>query len=162
MLEPTLPFLFISLPFCLYAGWSDLRTMTIPNFLSIGLIMAFLLAASIFMPFETMLWRLLSGVVVLVIGFILNAVGVLGGGDAKLAAAMAPFVAYQDISAFMFILSVSLLATLGLHRLAMRVGPLRRATPDWASWHAGRYFPMGVSLATALIVYLLWRMINVG
>lgn len=162
MLEPTLPFLLAALPFSLYAGLSDLKTMTIPNWVSLALLAAFVVVGLIFLPFETFLWRLAGGAIVLAIGFALNMAGVMGGGDAKFGAAIAPYIAHRDIAAFMLIFSVSLIATLVIHRIAMRIGPLRRATPDWASWTAGRYFPMGISIAAALIFYLVARLISVG
>ncbi len=33
-------------------------------------------------------------------------------------------------------------------------GSIRKATATWASWEAGKLFPMGVALAGTLILYL--------
>ncbi len=153
-------FLAAAVPLSIYAGWSDLKTMTIPNWVSIALIAAFIVIALFTLPFDTVLWRLGGAAIVLLVGFILNAIKVLGGGDAKYLAAIAPFIALHDLSAFMVIFSVSLIVTLALHRVAMRIKPLRRATPDWVSWEAGRNFPMGISIATAIIVYLAIKAFN--
>lgn len=161
MLE-TLIFALAAVPLSIYAGFSDLKTMRIPNWISIALVCTFIVVGLIFLPFETFLWRLAGGIIVLVIGFILNVAGLMGGGDAKFGAAIAPFIAHRDIAAFMLIFSVSLIATLVVHRIAMRIGPIRRATPDWASWKAGRYFPMGISIAAALIFYLTARVFSSG
>jgi len=159
---PDVLFLLAALPFSLYAGLSDLRTMTIPNWISIALIIAFTLVGLFMLPFETLLWRLGAAAGMLVIGFVLNSLRVMGGGDAKFLAAITPFIAFQDVAAFMFIFSIALLSTLFLHRIAMRIKPLRRATADWASWEAGRNFPMGISIAAAIIVYLAVKVINGG
>jgi len=155
-------FLAAVLPLSLYAGLSDLRTMTIPNWISIALIVAFIVIAPFFLPFETVLWRLGAAFGVLAIGFVLNAMGTLGGGDAKYLAAITPYISLQDAPSFLFIFAIALLGTLLVHRIAMRIGPLRRATSDWASWSAGRNFPMGTSIAAAIIAFLVLRIVNGG
>ena len=149
-----LMFFLGALPLCLYAAWSDLKFMIIPNWVSLGLIAVFTVLGLIFLPLPDVGWRLLAGLIVLVVGFILNAMGLMGGGDVKMLSGFAPFIAIADIPDYLLILSVSLLMTLAIHRVAMRTGPIRRATPDWKSWTAGRYFPMGISIATAGLVYL--------
>lgn len=151
----TLAFLIPVLPLSLLAGWSDLKTMTIPNWISIALIAAFIVLAPFFMPLTDVGLRLCAAAIVLAIGICLNFIGKLGGGDAKYLAGIAPYVSLSTIAEFMFIFSISLIATLIVHRIAMRIKPLRAATPDWASWEAGRNFPMGISIAAAIIVYLL-------
>ena len=155
-------FLAGALPLSIYAGLSDLRSMTIPNWISIALIVVFVVLGLFLLPIEVLAWRLGAGLAVLVAGFFLNAARVLGGGDAKFLAAITPYIAFEDIGSFMFILSVSLLVTLALHRLAMRIPPIRRATAGWASWEAGRHFPMGISIAAAIIVYLFLKLLNLG
>lgn len=155
-------FLLAVLPLSLYAAQSDLRTMTIPNWISIALIVAFIIIAVFVLPFETVLWRLGAGAAMLVLGFVLNAMRVMGGGDAKYLAAITPYIAFQDVASFMFIFSISLLGTLLLHRIAMRIKPIRRATEGWASWEAGRNFPMGISIAAAIVVYLALKAFNGG
>jgi prepilin peptidase CpaA len=53
----------------------------------------------------------------------------------------------------MLILAAVSVAAFLTHRLA-RISPLRRLAPDWASWHSGRRFPMGLALGPALALYL--------
>lgn len=155
-------FLLAALPLSFYAALSDLKTMTIPNWVSIALIIAFTVVAIFVFPFETTLWRLCAGALMLVVGFVLNALRVMGGGDAKYLAAITPYVAFNQAADFLFIFAVALLVTLALHRLAMRIPPIRRATAGWASWEAGRNFPMGISIAAAIIFYLSLRVFNAG
>jgi len=155
----SLAFFLGALPLCLYAAWSDLRTMTIPNWVSIAFFAVFVVLGLIFLPWSDLGWRVLVGFGVLVVGFVLNAIGIIGGGDVKMLSGFAPYIAMTDYRAYLTILAVSLLVTLVLHRVAMRIPAIRSATPDWKSWQAGRYFPMGISIATAGLVYLALKLV---
>lgn len=146
-------FLPFATPIVLWAAYTDLKYMKILNVTAGALALVFLIVGLIALPFDTYLWRLLHLVVVLVIGFILNLVRLIGGGDAKLMAAIAPFVALPDALRFIFMLAGILIVAFILHRIGSRIGFVRRATPDWKSWdHLA--FPMGTALAGALITYL--------
>ena len=151
---PHWPFFLVALPFCLYATWSDLKFMIIPNWLCLGLVGVFILVGLFVLPLSVLGWQLLAGFAVLVVTFILNAIGVMGGGDAKLLAALAPFIALERLADFLLIFAICLLVSLALHRMARAIPAVRRATPDWVSWEAGRNFPMGTGIAGALIIYL--------
>lgn len=155
----TLPFLIAAAPLLLLAGLSDLRTMTIPNWISIALIAAFVVLGLLFLPFSDYLWRLLAAIIVFVIVFIMNALRLIGGGDAKLAAAFSPYIATHDYGAFLFLMAVAGVLTLIAHRVAGRIPAIRRATPDWKSWTAGRHFPYGVTICVTGLYYLLHRVI---
>jgi prepilin peptidase CpaA len=111
------------------------------------------------LPFAEYAWRWTHLVVVLVIGIALNAGRLLGAGDAKFAAAAAPFVALADVGRMMMLLGACLLAGYVTHRIA-KYSPLRRLVPDWDSWTAGKRFPMGYPLATALAIYLAWPLLG--
>ncbi len=145
-----LPFV---LPICLYVAWSDMQSMKIPNRSVVALVVVFAVIGLIIYPLTDYAWRWTHLVVVLVIGVVLNAAGALGAGDAKFAAAAAPLVAAHDFTAMTVIFGASVLAGYLAHRL-VKHSPLRRMVPDWASWTAGRRFPMGLPLAVALVVYL--------
>ncbi|WP_340301476.1 hypothetical protein [Roseobacter sp. HKCCD5988] len=41
-----------------------------------------------------------------------------------------------------------------VHRIAGKITLIRKVTATWASWEAGKLFPMGVALAGTLILYL--------
>jgi prepilin peptidase CpaA len=147
-------FLPFVLPICIWVALSDLREMRIPNVAVLSLAGVFLLVGLIVLPFETYLWRLAALGIVLVIGFVITSLGLVGAGDAKFAAAMAPFVAAGDGLFFLMLFAVVLIGSWLTHRTAGRVPALRRATADWASWDQGKLFPMGVALAGALAIYL--------
>ena len=71
-----------------FAAVSDLLTMTIPNRVSLLLIAGFLaMAWLIGMDWQTIGLHFAAGALVLVITFTMFALGWIGGGDAKLAAA---------------------------------------------------------------------------
>jgi len=94
-------FLPFVLPICLYVAFTDMKQMRITNQAVLVLIAIFVVLGLFLLPFETYLWRLLSLVIVLVIGIVLNAAGVMGAGDAKFAAAAAPFIAMGDLRLLM-------------------------------------------------------------
>lgn len=100
------------------------------------------------------LLRWIHLVVVLVIGFVMNLGRMLGAGDAKFAAAMAPLVALPDAFLVLTILAVMTVAGFILHRLARSMDWVRATTPNWESW-TRRDYPMGLSLGTTLITYFL-------
>ncbi len=142
-----------ALPFCLYVAWSDLRAMRIPNRAVLGLLAVFLVLAPFVMGWGEMGLRLAALLVVLVIGFAANAAGALGGGDAKFAAAAAPFIAPGDWGRVMVLLALVTLAAVVTHRGAAR-SPLRRLAPEWESWTRTQDFPLGLALGGTLALYL--------
>jgi prepilin peptidase CpaA len=147
-------FLPLALPICVWVALTDLRQMRIPNVAVLALVGVFLAAGLVVLPLPELGLRLLQLVVVLLAGFVVSSLGLAGAGDAKFAAAMAPFVAPGDYLFFLMLFSLVLIASWIAHRGAGRVPAVRRATADWASWEAGKLFPMGVALAGALVIYL--------
>ena len=90
-----LTFFALAIPICLFAAWSDLKTMTIPNSITIVSALVVVLAVLALVPFDQAMTRLLTGLGVLAGGFILFSLGGIGGGDVKLAAAILPLVATE-------------------------------------------------------------------
>ncbi|MEM6914617.1 MAG: prepilin peptidase [Pseudomonadota bacterium] len=147
-------FLPFVLPICVWVAMSDLREMRIPNVAVLALAGVFLVGGFFLLPLDAYGWRLLQLVIVLVIGFVITSLGLVGAGDAKFAAAMAPFIAPGDGLFFLMLFSIVLIASWITHRSAGRVPAIRRATDGWTSWDRGKLFPMGVALAGALAIYL--------
>tara|TARA_R110002072_G_scaffold229684_3_gene386897 strand:- start:62 stop:556 length:495 start_codon:yes stop_codon:yes gene_type:complete len=147
-------FLPFVLPICLYVAFTDMKQMRITNQAVLVLIAIFMVLGLFLLPFETYLWRLLSLVIVLVVGIVLNAAGVMGAGDAKFAAAAAPFIAMGDLRLLMMLFMATLLAAAATHR-GVKYTPLRRLAPDWQSWQETKKFPMGLALGTTLGLYLI-------
>jgi prepilin peptidase CpaA len=154
-----LAFLIPALPIGIWVAWSDMKTMKIPNKAVMALGAGFLiiglgLVLTNLLPFKAFLWALGLGLIVLVAGFLGNAAGLFGAGDAKFAAVMAPFFIGADARFVMGLFAACLLGAFASHRLAARIPPFRAATADWASW-TNKDFPMGLALAGTLIFYLL-------
>lgn len=146
-------FLPFATPIALWVMWSDMATMRIPNKAVMALVAVFAIVGLIALPFEVWAWRWAHLAVVLLIGFILSAAGLLGAGDAKFAAAMAPFVAFPDLGLFLPLFAAILLAGFTAHRLVRAIPALRAMTPGWTSWES-KQFPMGLALGAGLVTYL--------
>ena len=126
MLQTIATFLF---PLALlYAGTRDLMSYEIPNWVSLAMIAAFLVAAFAgSFRLADIGWHLAAGATVLAVGFILFAAKVFGGGDAKLLAACAVWIGWMGL--LKFFVFVALIG--GVFALALIV--FRRLTlPD--SW----------------------------
>ena len=147
-------FLPFVLPICLYVCFTDLSQMRITNQAVLVLAAVFLLVGLIALPLPTYGMRLVQMLAVLVAGFVLTAAGAMGAGDAKFAAAAAPFIAPGDLRLLLALFAANLLAAFATHRLA-KYTPLRRIAPGWKSWNTGWKFPMGLSLGGTLALYLI-------
>jgi prepilin peptidase CpaA len=146
-------FLPFVLPICLYVAFTDMAQMRITNQAVVLLALVFLVLGLFVLPFNTYLWRLLGLLTVLVVGMILNFAGALGAGDAKFAAAGAPYVALGDLRLVGALFMATVLAAVLTHRGA-RLTPLRRLAPHWTSWEQRGKFPMGLALGPTLAIYL--------
>ena len=142
------------LPICLWVAYSDMRAMKIPNIAVVIMAVVFVVVGAIALPFYDYLWRFSHLGVVLLIGVIMNAAGTIGAGDAKFAAAAAPFVALGDLRLLLALFAANILAAFVTHRFAKHT-PLRRMAPGWKSWEMGWDFPMGLSLGATLAIYLI-------
>lgn len=147
-------FLPFVLPICFYVAFTDLRDMKITNQAVLLLVAVFLILGLFVLSLPTYGTRLLQLGMVLVIGIILNAAGAVGAGDAKFAAAAAPFIAIGDLRLLIAIFAANLIAAFATHRL-IKLSPMRKIAPEWKSWDSGWKFPMGLSLGGTLAIYLL-------
>jgi prepilin peptidase CpaA len=145
--------LLAALPVAAWVVLSDLRAMRIPNLAVLALLVVYASVGAATLPFATWAWGWLHFAVILTIGFVLSLTGGFGAGDAKFAAAMAPFVALGDARVFLALFAAVAISGFVTHRLARRVALVRAQTPEWISWQR-REFPMGLALGPALIFYL--------
>jgi len=146
-------FLPFVLPICVWVIWTDLSSMRIPNASVIALTCVFLVVGLFVLPLQDYPWRLVNLVIVLLIGILLNAAGIMGAGDSKFLAAAAPFIDPGDVVPLFVIFSANLLACFVTHRLVMK-STLRLLAPDWISWSREGKFPMGFALGSSLVIYL--------
>lgn len=145
-------FLPLTLPIAVWVSWSDMKFMKIPNKAVVALAAVWAATGWIALPWQVWLAGFGLMAVVLVAGFIVNAAGLVGAGDAKFAAAMAPFFITADVRLLLGLFAACLLGAFFAHRVARAVPAVRRATADWASWTA-RKFPMGLALSGTLIFF---------
>lgn len=148
--------LFLVFPAALaFAGAMDLVTMTIPNRISIALIVGFVVAAIVA---RMGWWELAShvgaGALMLVIGFGMFARGWLGGGDAKLLAAVALWFGFDQLLPYILLAAVAG-GLLAIVLLAYRkfTPPLWLTRQAWAMHlHDQRTgIPYGIALAAAAL-----------
>ncbi|WP_371226136.1 A24 family peptidase [Roseovarius sp. 2305UL8-3] len=140
-------------PICLWVIYSDLSTMKITNMSNLALLVIFVGLGLFVLPIEAYGWRLAQFAIVLVIGIVANAMGVMGAGDSKFLAAAAPFVAPGDgIDILLMLGGVTIVAVIA-HRIVKNTS-LRQMAPDWVSWSRPGKFPMGLALGSTLILYL--------
>jgi prepilin peptidase CpaA len=128
--------------------------MKIPNKAVVALFVVFVVIGLLALPVEGYLWRYAQFAGVLALGFVLNIARAVGAGDAKFAAAMAPFVDPGDARLALVLFAAVLLAAFVTHRAARAVPAVRIAFPAWESW-SRKDFPMGLALGGTLIFYLL-------
>lgn len=141
-----------------YAAVSDLLTMRIPNWLSLALVAAFAaftLAGGL--PWDAALMHVAAAALVLTVCFTLFALGWIGGGDAKLAAATALWLGFGVLVDYL-IVSTFAGGALTLLILYLRDQPLPAFALNW-SWVLRLHdrkegVPYGIALAgAALMIY---------
>lgn len=143
-----------TLPICLWIAYTDLSAMRIRNAAVLTMLGVFAAGGLLtFADASEYLWRYAHVAVAITVGFALTAGGVLGAGDAKLAAAMAPFVALADVGFVLLLFAGMLVVTFAAHRAARAIEPVRALAPDWQSWEERRHFPLGVTLAATHLAY---------
>jgi prepilin peptidase CpaA len=149
----------VALPLLLAAaaGW-DLASFTIPNFLTLAFPAVFaIFAIAAGLSPAVIGWHLLAGTIGLSIGFTLFALGYIGGGDAKLFAAVALWLGLTDMLSYALLASVmGGLLTLGLLFLRQYPLPAFLTRQNWiVKLHDPRSgVPYGVALAAGAFFLL--------
>lgn len=86
----------------------DFLTLRIPNWLNALIGVSFLIAALVFgMPWSLMGVHLLCGLILLCVGFALFAANLIGGGDAKMLAAIGLWVGFEQLVPFLIYMSLA-------------------------------------------------------
>jgi prepilin peptidase CpaA len=141
-----------------YAAVSDLLTMTIPNKISLTLVVSFgAFAMTGYVPWDAVLAHVAAGALVLLVCFAMFSFGWIGGGDAKLAAATALWLGFHTLVEYLFIAALGG-GLLTLTILALRQMPLPAVALQW-TWLTRLHdrkagVPYGIALAgAALLVY---------
>ena len=163
-LTQSLSFLPFATVIAIWVSWSDMKFMKIPNTAVMALAAVWLVVGLIVMPFQSWAWGWALLAIVLAIGFVANMISLIGAGDAKFAAAMAPFFILAEVSYALGLFAACLLAAFAIHRIARRIPALKPLTTTWVSW-TNKDFPMGLALSGTLIFYLatpLWMYVRAG
>lgn len=141
----------------LAAGW-DIASYTIPNFLQIALLASFaVFVLATGMAPQMIAAHLLAGFIGLAIGFTLFALGLIGGGDAKLFACIALWLGFHNLPEYALLTSI-LGGALTVVLLGARRLPLPQAL-NGQSWilklHEARgAIPYGVALSAGAFFVL--------
>jgi prepilin peptidase CpaA len=152
----TLTLLTVFPALTIYAAFSDLLTMTIPNRVSLLLVAGFVpvaLMAGLSAP--DILLHFATGTVVLTVAFGLFAMGWIGGGDAKLAAAVALWFGFGNVVEYLLLAAVAG-GALTLAILMLRSVPLPAFALSW-TWLNRLHdpkggVPYGIALAAAAVM----------
>jgi len=90
-----------------WTGWHDIKTMTIPNWVSMVVIALFIpVAFLIDMSWPMPAWHLLSAVIAFIIAFMAFIPGLMGGGDVKLLTALGLWMRPQNLVFFLMLVAV--------------------------------------------------------
>jgi len=147
----------------LAASWSDLTSMTIPNWISLVLVAGFLILEGflILAPFAWQGWELfgthiLVGAVCFAVGVGMFALGWMGGGDAKLFAATSLWWVWSDLWMYLIYTAIAggILAVFLL--LGRKFLPVKVLTTDWMHrlFKDEKKMPYGLALAFGALVTL--------
>lgn len=169
--ESALAAVVVLVPLMLIAAYLDLKYLRLPNWLALACLAAFLIIAigdimlneRTGMRWSLIGWRLLYALIVMVVGFLAFSLGLVGGGDVKMLAALVPFVAETDVSEVLVLYCIAaIVGVLGVWLLSYtKIGE----RTGWATWTTrnkrGRLnFPWGVALAATMLVYSVARLLS--
>lgn len=151
----TLFLLTAVLMLALCAAGHDWRTLRIPNWISLAIIALFVVAAAMSPQKFSPLWvHPAAFVAMLAVTFFLFARGLFGGGDAKLASALALWLGLKGLVPFVMFTGIAggVLGLLGLY--IKKKKPVAQAKPE--SWvgqlQAGRdAIPYGIAIAIGMM-----------
>lgn len=141
-----------------FAAFSDLFTMTIPNRVSLLLVFFyFALAAYLPLPWQTLGLHVACGIAMLALTFVLFQFGWIGGGDAKLASATALWLGWEQLYDYGLVASIAGgVLTIIIIELRRRDLPRRLLSVGFIATLAEKTngVPYGIALAIAgLMVY---------
>jgi len=138
-----------------FAASSDLLTMTISNRISLILVGGFFfLAVWSGMPLAEIGMHALAALAVLVVTFVFFARGWIGGGDAKLAAAIALWFGFEQLLNYLTLASLlGGVLTLLIMRFRLMPLPAVLANQEWAKrlHRMDTGVPYGIALAIAAL-----------
>ncbi|WP_409432514.1 prepilin peptidase [Litorimonas sp. RW-G-Af-16] len=155
---PALILFLVFVACMLVAAFKDATTFTIPNWISLAIIAAFIAVV----PFT---WQgvgvlgehVLVGLAFFAAGFTMFALGWLGGGDAKMMAATALWWTWPDAVTYIFSTTVVGLGLAVVIILGRNFIPVRVLTSPWTHkiFKEEKNMPYGIALAAGGVITLL-------
>ncbi|MEM7056283.1 MAG: prepilin peptidase [Pseudomonadota bacterium] len=151
-------------PLLLYTAWSDLKTLKIPNWIPLLILVIYLITGFWGLSLEVFLWGLGAGVITLVAFILLYSlldvmgIGGIGAGDLKLLAAVVPFMFARDLLMILIFYFIAVMAVWMTFTILWR---RKKGESSFASLnqegtkYGRRTPPMGVAIAGAMIAYLI-------
>lgn len=157
LLAAALSMVFVGL--VLTAALEDALSFTIPNWVSLALLATFVPAAlSVGMPLPAIALNVGIGVAALVAGMVMFALRWVGGGDAKLLAAVSLWLGWTAVPTFLIgtAMAGGALAIMLLTLRSTSLRPLILLGPRWVSRLAdpGEGVPYGVAIAVGAFAAL--------
>ena len=154
----TLYIIFVVVGCMLAASWSDLTSMTIPNWISLVLVAGFFMLT----PFAWQGWAVLGthilvGLTCFTVGVGMFALGWLGGGDAKLFAATSLWWVWGDVWPYDLVYTAIAGGVLAIFLLVGRKYlPVKVLTTDWMHrlFKDEKKMPYGLALAFGALMTL--------
>ena len=143
-----------SLLLLLTAAASDIWRYRIPNYLVLGIVGAFGVYSLAAVNWPQLGWSLLAGLSVMIVGTVLFALRMFGGGDVKLLGAMALWTGFADLQRFLLIMGVAggMLALVWLARRLFQRRARAQTVPASETATApaiAKRIPYGVAIAIA-------------
>jgi len=141
----------------LTAAAKDATSMTIPNWISLAVIAGFFIVTPfVWQGLDTFITHLLVGLSFFSVGFVMFALGWLGGGDAKLMAATALWWQWDEAVIYIFYTTMLGGALAILLVFGRRYIPSSVLTADWAHhlFKDEKKMPYGLALAGGALLTL--------
>jgi prepilin peptidase CpaA len=138
------------------AALRDVTSYTIPNWISLALVVTFPLAAlALGMPLATIGLNVGVGAAALIAGMVMFGLGWIGGGDAKLFAAAALWIGLGPTATYLVVTGVGG-GALAVGLLGLRSTHVRPFMPTGPAWFArlaepGENVPYGVAIAVGAL-----------
>ena len=127
-------------------AYRDVRTRRIPNPLAIAIAILGLVRILLVNDPVAAGYTLAAGIAMLTAAFLLFWRGVLGGGDAKLIAATALLIGYQDLFGFLFLMSLCGAALALATLMSDKLGPWL-----WRLWLYPMMSPVAATAAPTAV-----------
>lgn len=143
-----------------YGLISDIRSLKLPNTVSVAVLSLFFLNYLLLWPSQDMTKHLLTGGIALVLGFAIFAAGLIGAGDVKLISTLMVWAGPRDAYAFLIVMTLAGGLAAGL------LLAIRKLTTVWPStgryipsrrlknWATRGIFPYGIAICTAGLILM--------